>query len=189
MFAERARAYGVPIAFCNLVGGQDELVFDGHSFVVDAAGSVVARAKQFEEEMLVLGSRRRGPGRESPSRSTTSTRSTRRSTLGVRDYTRKNGFERALVGLSGGIDSALVALIAADALGAERLTCVVMPSPHSSDETQADARTIAANLGAELIELPIAAAMERLRRDPRRRVERRAGWRPRTCRRGSAATC
>ena len=93
--------------------------------------------------------------------------------LGVRDYVRKNGFERALVGLSGGIDSALVALIAADALGAESLTCVVMPSPHSSAETQADARAIAANLGAELIELPIEAAMRRLRRDPRRELERR----------------
>ena len=80
--------------------------------------------------------------------------------LGVRDYVRKNGFERALVGVSGGIDSALVALIAADALGADRLTCVVMPSPHSSDATQADARAIAANLGAELIELPIGPAMD-----------------------------
>ena len=80
--------------------------------------------------------------------------------LGVRDYTRKNGFERVLIGLSGGIDSALVALIAADALGAERVTCVVMPSPHSSPDTQADARAIARNLGAELIELPIEAAMQ-----------------------------
>ena len=80
--------------------------------------------------------------------------------LGVRDYARKNGFERALVGLSGGIDSALVAMVAADALGADRLTCVVMPSPHSSDATQADARAIATNLGAELIELPIETAMD-----------------------------
>jgi NAD+ synthase (glutamine-hydrolysing) len=80
--------------------------------------------------------------------------------LGLRDYVRKNGFERVLVALSGGIDSALVALLAADALGPERLTCVVMPSPHSSAETQADARRIAANLGAKLIEIPIAPAME-----------------------------
>jgi len=80
--------------------------------------------------------------------------------LGLGDYARKNHFEHALVGLSGGIDSALVAMLAADALGAERLTCVVMPSPHSSHETQADARAIARNLGAELLELPIAAAME-----------------------------
>jgi len=157
MFAARARAYGVPIAFCNLVGGQDELVFDGHSFVVDATGEVIARAKQFEEDLLVyeLGG---DAGRlEQPLGDPEEVYAAL--TLGVRDYVRKNGFERALVGLSGGIDSALVALIAADALGADRLTCVVMPSPHSSDATQKDARMIARNLGAELIELPIEAAM------------------------------
>jgi NAD+ synthase (glutamine-hydrolysing) len=80
--------------------------------------------------------------------------------LGLRDYVEKNGFERVLVAVSGGIDSALVALIAADALGPDRVTCVVMPSPHSSAETQADARAIAANLGAELIEIPIESAMD-----------------------------
>ena len=157
MFAARARAYGVPIAFCNLVGGQDELVFDGHSFVVDATGEVIARAKQFEEDLLVyeLGG---DAGRlEQPLGDLEEVYAAL--TLGVRDYVRKNGFEQALVGLSGGIDSALVALIAADALGADRLTCVVMPSPHSSDATQEDARMIARNLGAELIELPIEAAM------------------------------
>ena len=157
MFAARARAYGVPIAFCNLVGGQDELVFDGHSFVVDATGEVIARAKQFEEDLLVyeLGG---DAGRlEQPLGDLEEVYAAL--TLGVRDYVRKNGFERALVGLSGGIDSALVALIVADALGADRLTCVVMPSPHSSDATQKDARMIARNLGAELIELPIEAAM------------------------------
>ncbi|MDX6582137.1 MAG: hypothetical protein QOI10_1321 [Solirubrobacterales bacterium] len=158
MFAERARAYGVPIAFCNLVGGQDELVFDGHSFVVDAGGSIVARARQFEPDLLLweLGG---GPARiEEPLTDLDELYAAL--TLGVRDYVRKNGFQRALVGLSGGIDSALVALIAADALGPENVTCVVMPSPHSSSETQADARAIATALGAELIELPIAAAMD-----------------------------
>jgi NAD+ synthase (glutamine-hydrolysing) len=158
MFAERARACAVPIAFCNLVGGQDELVFDGHSFVVDASGQVVARARQFEQDLLVwdLGS---APGRlEEPLGDHDEVYAALM--LGVRDYTLKNSFERVLVGLSGGIDSALVAMIAADALGRERLTCVVMPSPHSSGATQSDARAIAANLGAELIELPIAAAMD-----------------------------
>src|SRR6185295_16817005 len=80
-------------------------------------------------------------------------------TLGLRDYVRKNEFDRVLVAVSGGIDSALVALIAVDALGPERVCCVVMPSPHSSAETQADARAIVANLGAELVEIPIQAAM------------------------------
>jgi NAD+ synthase (glutamine-hydrolysing) len=80
--------------------------------------------------------------------------------LGLRDYVRKNGFRHVGVALSGGIDSALVALLAADAVGAEHVSCVVMPSPHSSAETQADARTIASNLGCELVEIPIAAAMD-----------------------------
>jgi NAD+ synthase (glutamine-hydrolysing) len=157
MFGERARAYGVPIAFCNLVGGQDELVFDGHSFVVDAAGETVARARQFAPDLLLweLGD---GAGRLEPVLGDLD-EVYAALVLGVRDYTRKNGFERVVVGLSGGIDSALVAMIAADALGADRLTCVVMPSPYSSEATQADARAIATNLGAELIELPIEAAV------------------------------
>jgi NAD+ synthase (glutamine-hydrolysing) len=156
MFCERAREFGLPIAFCNLVGGQDELVFDGHSVVVDATGEVVARARQFCEDLLVweLG----GGGRiEEPLPDLDEVYEAL--TLGLGDYARKNGFERVVVGLSGGIDSALVALLAADALGPGHLTCVVMPSPHSSEETQADARAIARNLGAELVEIPIEAAM------------------------------
>ena len=157
MFAERARAYGAPFAFCNLAGGQDELVFDGHSFVVDAGGDVVARARQFDEDLLVWelggGSARIEPTLDDLDEVYAAL------TVGLRDYVRKNGFEHVLVAVSGGIDSALVALIAVDALGADRVTCVVMPSPHSSSETQADARRIAENLGTELIELPIDAAM------------------------------
>ena len=158
MFAERARAYGTPIAFCNLFGGQDDLVFDGHSFVVSADGAILARARQFAEDMLVwdLGT---GAGRvEEPLSELEEVYAAL--VLGVRDYAHKNGFRRLLVGLSGGIDSALVALIAADAVGPEQLGCVVMPSPFSSDATQADACAIARNLGAELLELPIAGAMD-----------------------------
>ena len=95
--------------------------------------------------------------------------------LGVRDYVRKNGFEAVTLGLSGGIDSALVAMVAADALGPEQVSCVVMPSPHSSDETQADARAIAVNLGANLIEIPIADPMEAYERAL---AERFAGTEP-----------
>ena len=157
MFAERARELGLPVAFCNMVGGQDELVFDGHSFVVDAEGELVARARQFEPDLLLWDPNGGQARITEPLADLGEVYSAL--VLGVRDYTRKNGFERALVGLSGGIDSALVALIAADALGPEQLTCVVMPSPHSSDATQADARAIAGNLGAELIELPIGEAM------------------------------
>ena len=157
LLAGRARALGVPIAFCNLVGGQDELVFDGHSFVVDPAGEVVARARQFDEDLLIWDLGGATARIEPPLADLDEVYAALE--LGLRDYLRKNGFERALIGLSGGIDSALVALIAADALGPDRLTCVVMPSPHSSEATQADARTLAANLGAELIELEIEAAM------------------------------
>jgi NAD+ synthase (glutamine-hydrolysing) len=158
MFAARAREYGVGFAFCNLVGGQDELVFDGHSLVVDAEGNVIARAAQFEEELLVCEIPSPTPGSlAEPLGDLAEVYAAL--TLGLRDYVRKNGFRHVGVALSGGIDSALVALLAVDALGPENVSCVVMPSPHSSSETQADARNIAANLGTELIEIPIEAAM------------------------------
>jgi NAD+ synthase (glutamine-hydrolysing) len=158
MMAERARAYGAHFAFCNLVGGQDELVFDGHSFVVDPEGAVIARAAQFEEELLVCEIPSPAPGGlAEPLPDLAEVYAAL--TLGLRDYVLKNGFRHVGVALSGGIDSALVALLAVDALGPEQVSCVVMPSPHSSLETQADARNIAANLGTELIEIPIEAAM------------------------------
>ena len=185
MVADRARESGSAIALCNMVGGQDELVFDGHSFVVDAAGRTVARAAQFEEELLLcdLELPVAEPASEAPvpltaSLSTDAGAGERAAVsariapvkepaaevyaalvTGLGDYAAKNGFRRAILGLSGGIDSALVALIAADALGGEDLTCVVMPSPHSSVETQADARAIGANLGADTIDLPIEDVM------------------------------
>jgi NAD+ synthase (glutamine-hydrolysing) len=161
MLAERARAYGAHFAFCNLVGGQDELVFDGQSFVVDPEGSIIARAAQFEEELLVcdIPSPSPAPGRlAAPLPDFAEVYAALR--LGLRDYVVKNGFRHVGIALSGGIDSALVALLAVDALGPEHVSCVVMPSPHSSVETQADARNIAANLGAELIEIPIEGAMQ-----------------------------
>jgi NAD+ synthase (glutamine-hydrolysing) len=158
MLAERARAYGAGFAFCNLVGGQDELVFDGHSFVVDASGSVIARAAQFEEQLLVCEFPSPGPDAMAEPLSDLA-EVYAALTLGLRDYVRKNGFRRAGVALSGGIDSALVALLAVDALGPEQVSCVVMPSPHSSSETQQDARNIGANLGVELLEISIESAM------------------------------
>jgi len=158
MFAERARAYGTYFAFCNLVGGQDELVFDGHSFLLGPDGQAIARAAQLEEELLVC---------EIPSPTPCPMAEPLPDlaevygalVLGLRDYVFKNGFQHVGVALSGGIDSALVAMLAVDAVGPERVSCVVMPSPHSSPETQADARTTAANLGCELIEIPIESAM------------------------------
>jgi NAD+ synthase (glutamine-hydrolysing) len=159
MFAERARAYGTHFAFCNLVGGQDELVFDGQSLVVAPDGTVIARAVQFEEELLVCDIPSSSPGRLAEPLAD-SDEVYGALTLGLRDYVEKNGFRHVGVALSGGIDSALVAMLAADAVGPERLSCVVMPSPHSSSQTQGDARTIAARLGCELLEIEIGPLMD-----------------------------
>jgi NAD+ synthase (glutamine-hydrolysing) len=159
MFAERSRAYGAHFAFCNLVGGQDELVFDGQSLLTAPDGSVIARAAQFEEELLVCAVPVAAPGPLAEPL-TDLDEVYGALTLGLRDYVGKNGFKHVGLALSGGIDSALVALLAADAVGPERLTCVVMPSPHSSAETQGDAREIAANLGCELLEIEIEPVME-----------------------------
>jgi NAD+ synthase (glutamine-hydrolysing) len=158
MFAERARAYGAAFAFCNLVGGQDELVFDGHSLLVDAEGTVLARAAQFEEELLVCELPSSPPADLAAPLSDIA-EVYAALTLGLRDYVGKNGFRHVGIALSGGIDSALVALLAVDALGPENVSCVVMPSPHSSPETQQDARNIGTHLGVELLEIPIEAAM------------------------------
>jgi len=185
MIRERARETGAAFALCNLVGGQDELVFDGHSVVISHDGETLARAPQFEEELLVCDvaippTPGAGSGSVSvPVVATLEARSPQRPvepalatvlgdeaeiyaalTIGLRDYVRKNAFDRVLVAVSGGIDSALVMLIAADALGPDCVTGVVMPSPHSSPETQEDARAIIRNLGAELVELPIEEAMD-----------------------------
>jgi NAD+ synthase (glutamine-hydrolysing) len=159
MFAERATAYGTHLAFCNLVGGQDELVFDGQSFVVDPSGAVIARAAQFEEELLICEVPASGPPARLAEPLSDLAEVYAALVLGLRDYVAKNGFRHVGLALSGGIDSALVALLAADAVGPANVSCVVMPSPHSSEETQADARAIAANLGVEAIEIPIEATM------------------------------
>jgi len=202
MLIQRARDNLVDVLFCNLVGGQDELVFDGHSVAVDQDGEIVARAPQFEEALTVCtidpgavaaerlqDARHRAAVRRERERGEQPADSLGSFTVpaggerhevggpvaellspeaevysalvtGVRDYVDKNGFERVVFGLSGGIDSALVALVAVDALGPERVTCVVMPSPYSSEDTQGDARRIAENLGARLIDLGIGAPMK-----------------------------
>ncbi len=159
MFAQRSQAYGAAFAFCNLVGGQDELVFDGQSLLYDAEGNLVARAEQFEEELLICelgGGERCELADPLPDLDEVYAALV----LGLRDYVLKNGFRHVGLALSGGIDSALVALIAVDALGPEAVTAVSMPSPHSSSGTREDARRIAANLGIELIEIPIESMMD-----------------------------
>jgi NAD+ synthase (glutamine-hydrolysing) len=201
MFAQRARDNVACVAFCGLVGGQDELVFDGHSCVIDHTGKTIARAAQFREQLLVcdvdLGAAaaarlpdaaHRPAAQPSPARAALlaplpmpagapgPARSTVQAlsepiepveaevyaalTLGLRDYVDKNGFDHVVLGLSGGIDSALVACLAVDALGADRVSAAIMPSPFSSTSTQDDARALTATLGIGAHELPIEPVMD-----------------------------
>ncbi len=179
LFAGRATECGAFVAFCALVGGQDELVFDGHSFVLDPTGTPVARAAQFVEETLICdlqpGEGAAGAGDARPALHSPLAPAEAEVyaalQLGLHDYVFKNGFDRVVLGLSGGIDSALVACLAADALGPERVNVAIMPSPYSSTETQADARELAAALGIRTHELPIAEAMEAYTRTLRRDFE------------------
>jgi NAD+ synthase (glutamine-hydrolysing) len=162
LFGERAREHSAHVAFCALVGGQDELVFDGHSFVLDPAGEPIARAVQFEEELLVCDIEI-DPAHRPPLHAPLAPEEAEvyaALCLGLRDYVQKNGFSHVVLGLSGGIDSALVACLAADALGPARVSAAVMPSPYSSTETQADARALAAALGVRLHEFEIAPVMD-----------------------------
>ena len=193
MIATRAADDVVWLAFVNMVGGQDELVFDGASVIVDPHGETVARGRQFVEEMVTADldldavfrarlqdSRRRKetldvasaprislpplPARETappPAPAQMAEPLSRVDevfqalVLGTRDYVRKNGFKRVVIGLSGGIDSSLVAAVAVEALGRENVTGVTMPSPFSSRGTRDDARRLAKNLGTDFLRLPI----------------------------------
>ncbi len=164
LFAQRANETGAHIAFCAMVGGQDELVFDGQSFVLDQAGKTLARATQFAEDLLVCDLF--GAEDEQASRTLRAPIASREQevyealALGLHDYVEKNGFGSVVLGLSGGIDSALVACLAADALGAERVNVAIMPSPYSSSATQEDARMLARALGLRTHELTIEPVMD-----------------------------
>ena len=201
MLAQRARDNVCWVALVNAVGAQDELVFDGHSVVVDQDGTVVARAPAFEEALLVADidaetaigrrlsdARRRSLAREreqlpdpplidlGPARGGDGKAATVAPLLndleemrlglelGLSDYVRKNGFETVVVGVSGGIDSALTATLAAEALGRERVVAVSMPSRYSSADTQRDARLLTENLGVRFLELPIEDSVEAIGR-------------------------
>ncbi len=166
MLALRSSVAGVPIVYANLVGGQDELVFDGGSLVFDSDGRMVARAKQFVEDMLVVdldvshtggGAARSSVLRVEPALEPVQ-EVYEALVLGTRDYVRKNGFDDVVIGLSGGVDSALVATIAADALGAEHVTGVLMPSRYSSAGSVDDALELARRLGIRTITVPIEPA-------------------------------
>jgi NAD+ synthase (glutamine-hydrolysing) len=188
MLAERARAYDVYVCYTNQVGGQDELVFDGGSMVLAPSGELIARAAMFEEELLVvdlvveeqgarsqeLGERIRRfalsdapfPPNKLPVRARIASEPEGEAevyaalVLGTRDYLHKTGFEKAVLALSGGIDSSLVAAIAVDAIGAENVHGVSMPSRYSSEGSVKDAKELAENLGIEFRIIPIAPAHE-----------------------------
>jgi len=201
MLATRAADDLVCLAFVNMVGGQDELVFDGQSFVFNEKGECVARGKVFEEDLVVADldldavfrarlhdSRRRKeklrlpdrvprielqPLKPSPKPPLPAREVERLEpveeiykalVVGTRDYVRKNGFRRVVIGLSGGIDSSLVAAISCDALGAENVAGVTMPSPYSSQGTRGDAKRLAKNLGIEFLTLPITPVFKAFNR-------------------------
>ena len=198
MLGTRARDNSCWIAFVNAVGAQDELIFDGHSLVLDEEGRVVARAPAFEEALLVVDvdattavgrrlrdARRRALARtrrelpdppvvEIPERADRKKAAEPTSApllddleqmrlaleLGLRDYVQKNGFAEVVLGVSGGIDSALTAALAAEALGPEHVVCVSMPSQYTSAGTRADAKHVADGLGARYMEIPIESIRE-----------------------------
>src|SRR2546425_1707507 len=210
MFVTRARDNACFVAFCNAVGGQDELIFDGHSCVLDDEGKVVARAVGFKEELLlvdvdpktVIGRRLRDVRRRALAREREATPPVQivhvgrvrppgsngnrfegavvpfeseleqmrlALELGLYDYVQKNGFGEIVIGVSGGIDSAVTAALAAEALGPERVHCVSMPSRYSSQGTRTDAKRLAESLGCPFVELPITEVIEafdRLLADP-----------------------
>lgn len=164
---ERVGETGVPIVYVNQVCGQDELVFDGGSLVVGSDGEVLARAPQFEECFLAVDVPVASPGGRRGAVRTThiapiavddADRTLAALALGTRDYVRKNGFSDVVIGLSGGVDSALVAAVAVDALGAKHVHGVSMPSRYSSEGSRRDAESLAKNLGIDLISLPIEPA-------------------------------
>ena len=197
MLATRAEDNAVALAYVNLVGGQDELVFDGQSLVINERGQVIARGKLFEEDLIIadinaervfkerlhdprrrqerievvsegvsverieLNNKKFGDSARSYSQTSESTSVTiaeevyRALLVGTRDYVRKNGFKRVVIGLSGGIDSALTACIAVDALGPEQVTCIFMPTHYSSFESGRDAAALAENLGVAYQVVPI----------------------------------
>ncbi len=196
MLATRARENGAIVTYTNMVGGQDELVFDGNSLILDQAGEMILRGKAFEEDLLVadlnvaaVARSRVGPSRKkwagartSVERIVISTSSAAKSrarlvpsestlldpleevyralVLGVRDYVRKNRFKEVVIGLSGGVDSALTAVIAVDALGAGHVRGVFMPSPYTSRESREDVLELVRRLGVRLRTIPITATFK-----------------------------
>lgn len=165
IFERICRSHRVPFLYCNQIGGQDSLLFDGRSLVMDSSGTVVAQAEGFREDMIVIDSGSwqgemhgalQVPEQEAVYQGLV---------MGVGDYVRKCGFSSAVLGLSGGIDSALTAAIAVDALGADNVLGVALPSPYSSPDSLEDAQQLAANLGCRFTVLPIGELFDNFRKN------------------------
>ncbi len=159
LLREVSRKIKAPVLYCNLVGGNDELIFDGCSMAMDAAGNLFQLGKAFEEDFFVYDTE--SPSLQSPSPPPGETETLYRAlVLGTRDYVRKCGFGKVLVGLSGGIDSSLVAAIASESLGPQNVMGVTMPSPFSSKGSIEDSRQLAQALGIQFMEIPITPLYE-----------------------------
>jgi NAD+ synthase (glutamine-hydrolysing) len=165
--SECAKLFKCPVGYCNLVGGQDELIFDGRSMFADAAGKIVAMAGAFEDDLLIAAITKKGKTIRVEAQRNDSTvdiglleEAYRALVLGTKDYVHKNGFSKVLIGLSGGIDSAITAAIAVAALGAENVIGITMPSKFNSTETISDAEKCAKNLGIKFMTIPIGSVLE-----------------------------
>lgn len=160
MLGNLAKKYKVPLLYVNQVGGNDSVLFDGMSTAFDSTGRIVARARDFEEDMVVFDTDTK-KGDLHPVNGTEAVSILKALIMGTRDYVQKCGFARAVVGLSGGIDSALTASIAVQALGRENVMGVFMPSQYTSGESFEDTRDLARNLGIELVHVPIEGIFEK----------------------------
>lgn len=160
----KVKRLSVPFMYCNMVGGQDELIFDGHSLAYDGDRRLLAEGKQFEEELITVDLDGSRGNAVQPRPYRREEELFRALILGIRDYFRKTGHTRCVIGLSGGIDSALTACLATEALGKENVTCVSMPSPFSSRESTDDSEALTKNLGVRITTIRIDNLMEQYER-------------------------
>ncbi|MBO3754478.1 MAG: NAD+ synthase, partial [Candidatus Brockarchaeota archaeon] len=162
LLKEKSRKNKIPIFYINLVGGQDELVFDGQSMAIDRFGNLIAMGKQFEEDLIItdIDLKNRTGRKIKPPPYYREQEMFNAIVLGIRDYFRKTGFKKAVVGMSGGIDSSLTTCIAVEALGKENVIGVYMPSKYSSTHSKEDALKVAENLGICFVEIPIQDIVE-----------------------------
>jgi NAD+ synthase (glutamine-hydrolysing) len=169
-----AKSFACPVAYCNIVGGQDELVFDGRSIFVDSSGKLVSCAKAFEEDLLIADIDKDGRIKSESAQIKVDyiEEIYQALVLGTKDYVRKNGFKKVLVGLSGGIDSAFTAAIATSALGKENVIGVTMPTRFNTAETINDAEKVAKNLGIEFHNIPIEKVLQSFNQE----LGRISGW-------------